>query len=418
MKNLRLFSFLMILASSLMFVNCTSDPEPGIPGVAGADGKDGKDGVDGVSTGPGSSTTVLLAKKAFLGPKVDGVVDASWANVQELVVTAKVPDPGNDVFKSYVDQEIDIIMKAQYDDEYIYFLAEWKDGTESKARDTWYFDPATSLWKQESNKPVFNEAGEKVREAFYEDKFALLFDVNESVPGWDTQTCYASCHTGLTQEEGFARHYTEAAGQVVDMWHWKYARTDFYGTFDDQNQTHEFVAPPVKNGRWSDAGVNPSPDNKQALLLDGTGVSVNVPKYAIPGRANYGWITKDEIDNNTAKLITAVGSDGKLTFAGGVIDPVADVNYQRDGANTALYGMPSIWVQPVIGTGSRADILSASMFTGNGWVLEFKRKLDTGDHAKDVTFDITKEYPFGLGIFENAAIAHAIKAFLTLKFQQ
>ena len=48
MKNLKLIGFLMILASSLMFIQCTSDPIEGPQGIAGADGYVGVDGVDGV----------------------------------------------------------------------------------------------------------------------------------------------------------------------------------------------------------------------------------------------------------------------------------------------------------------------------------------------------------------------------------
>jgi len=77
--------------------------------------------------------------------------------------------------------------------------------------------------------------------------------------------------------------------------------------------------------------------------------------------------------------------------------------------------MPSITTTAFVG--SRGDITCGQTYTGNGWILEFKRKLDTG-HSDDVAFDTTQEYPFGLGIFDNAAIAHAIKPFLNLKFEQ
>jgi hypothetical protein len=60
MKNLRLFGFLMLLASSSLFINCTSDPIQGPAGVAGADGTDGVDGVDGVD-----STTDCRACHSF-----------------------------------------------------------------------------------------------------------------------------------------------------------------------------------------------------------------------------------------------------------------------------------------------------------------------------------------------------------------
>ena len=50
MKNLRLLSLLMIVASSLLFVQCTSDPIAGPAGIDGIDGIDGVDGIDGADT--------------------------------------------------------------------------------------------------------------------------------------------------------------------------------------------------------------------------------------------------------------------------------------------------------------------------------------------------------------------------------
>ncbi len=43
MKNFKLINFLIIFATSLLFIQCTTDPIPG------PDGQDGIDGVDGVS---------------------------------------------------------------------------------------------------------------------------------------------------------------------------------------------------------------------------------------------------------------------------------------------------------------------------------------------------------------------------------
>ena len=50
MKNFRLIGFLMMLASSALFVNCTSDPIAGPEGIAGIDGTDGLDGIDGLDS--------------------------------------------------------------------------------------------------------------------------------------------------------------------------------------------------------------------------------------------------------------------------------------------------------------------------------------------------------------------------------
>ncbi len=58
MKNLKLIGFLMILASSLMFIQCTSDPIEGLAGANGANGANGADGTDGVNGADGTAECV------------------------------------------------------------------------------------------------------------------------------------------------------------------------------------------------------------------------------------------------------------------------------------------------------------------------------------------------------------------------
>jgi len=420
MKNLKLFTFLMLVASGLLFVQCTSDLETGPAGPAGPagqDGLDGQDGQDGVSTGAGTSTTDLLAKKVFTGPLIDGVIDVAWADAQILIAPTEVLDPmaddGTQVFRGYVGQTQESTLRALYDDEYIYFLAEWKDEKKHTTRDTWYFDPADSKWKQESRWPLFDAAGNKIRDAFYEDKYAILWDVDNSVDNWSAGTCFATCHTDLPAADGGARHYTAAAGQTVDMWHWKQARTSFYGQFDDQYQDEVYP-----NGRHSDANDGQAPYTNNVKTLFNGIEDVSVPLYFIPGREYYNWITIDEITSGEAKEITGVDAAGILTYDGGTIDPTdPNSGYHRDGATSGKFGMPSIWVQP--SNGSRGDITAIGVYTGSSWILEFKRKLSTGDTTgADVDFSSLEDFPFGIATFNNAAIAHGTKAFLTLKFEE
>ena len=49
MKNFKLINLLLILATSLLLVNCTTDPIPGPDGVDGVDGVDGIDGATGTA---------------------------------------------------------------------------------------------------------------------------------------------------------------------------------------------------------------------------------------------------------------------------------------------------------------------------------------------------------------------------------
>ena len=68
MKKLKLLGFLMILASSLMFIQCTSDPIGGPQGLAGIDGTDGTDGTDGIDGVAGTATCVACHSNSHRAP--------------------------------------------------------------------------------------------------------------------------------------------------------------------------------------------------------------------------------------------------------------------------------------------------------------------------------------------------------------
>ncbi len=372
-----------------------------------------------VPGGPTFSETELVSVKVSTPPTIDGTIDAMWENAIPLKTRATVPPqlgPENvkENFYGYAGMSYNVSMRSMYDADNIYFLIEWDDNTLSLDRETWYFDPAAKLWKQESRYPTFNADGIMTRQAFYEDKFAILWNIDKSVAGWDASTCYASCHTGIGAANGYARHYTNAATERVDMWHWKSVREGAHGTFDDQYQDNT-----QPNGRKSDpktAGTGYS-DNKQTLKITGTETSVSVPKYFIPARKYYYWVTQDEINNGTAKLITAVDTEGILSYDGGTIDPVADKDFQRAGSRSGAKGMPSIVNSKVLG--NEGDITALWKHTGSAFVMEVKRKLNTGDTEKvDVNFSDLADQYFGIGVFENAAVAHAIKPGLVLKFKK
>jgi hypothetical protein len=359
------------------------------------------------------SDTELVAKKVTTAPNIDGVPESLWDEAQPLINEAIVPEPGDNVFRGYVGKSNTFEMRALYDDEYIYILTEWSDNTLSFNRDPWYFDPATSRWAQEKGAPVFNAGGAVTRDAFYEDKVALLWNVAKSTPSWDASTCYATCHTGLGQANGYARHYTNGPGQRIDMWHWKSVRVGYSGQWDDQYQDET-----QPNGRKSDDKLSGGyTDNVQELTLNGLTDKVKVPKYFIPNREYYYWIEKSEIDNGTAKLITGVDPSGVLYYDGGTIDPNTDAGFRRDGATTGAKAIPSVYNE--FWTGSRGDVECKATYTGKSWILETRRKLNTGDTAnQDVDFSNLEDQYFGIGIFENAQIAHSIKPGLVLKFEK
>lgn len=358
----------------------------------------------------------LVSVEVTTPPSIDGVIDAQWEQSPKLEFEAVVPDPSGDLFRGYVGQVIpSVTLRSAYDAENIYFLAEWADPTESYKRSPWYFDPVAKLWKQEKGAPLFSTPATTPpttpRGAFYEDKIAMLWNIDHSVSGWDAGTCYKSCHTNLGVNDGHGRHYTNSATERIDMWHWKSVRGGVNAGYQihDQYQTNTYP-----NGRKADSGTDVYKDNKQTLG------ALTVPKYIIPTRTNYYWIMDSEVANNTALLITAVDTAGILTLSdGSTINPNVDVDYQRAGADVGPKAIAGVTIADVGYTGNQGDITCKGTHTGTGWILEFKRALKTADTEKqDIDFTSLEDQYFGFAVFENSQIAHAIKANLLLKFKK
>lgn len=68
MKNIKSIGFLLILVSSLLFIQCTSDVITGQEGIAGIDGTDGTDGTDGVGGVAGTTSCVACHTKSHRDP--------------------------------------------------------------------------------------------------------------------------------------------------------------------------------------------------------------------------------------------------------------------------------------------------------------------------------------------------------------
>jgi hypothetical protein len=366
---------------------------------------------------PVNSATDLVSLKVTGAPTIDGTIDAMWASHPELEFSTAVPEVTGDVFRGYAGNIIPSVkMKSAYDNENIYFLVQWADPTESLTRNPWYFNPATKKWAQE--KGSFDFSLTPIRQPFYEDKISFLWNINNSVQGWDNGTCYKSCHTGLPVADGASRHYTNYPTEKIDMWHWKSVR----GGVNGSNQIHDqYQDNTYPNGRKGDPGVDIYQNNTQKLAISGVTPEtlVDVPKYVIAGKANYLWIMNSDVTKGDAKQVTAVDANGVLTLSNGTtIDPNEGTDYQRVGNSVGPKAIPGLTLNDSY-TGSAGDISCRAVFTtGKGWTMEIKRALKTADTVNDVDFSSLKDQYFGFAVFENAQIAHSIKANLVLKFKK
>jgi len=404
-----------------------------------------------------NSATDLVSIKTSTPPSIDGTIDAMWDNATKINFSPTVPDPGNGLFTGYSGQSYPVTLRSMYDDQYIYFLAEVTDNVKNIKGAPWYFDPATSRWVKEPNAKTFNSSGVLTREGFGLDQLAMLWNIDNSTPKFVAQTCYASCHLftpyldysvtpPVMKANASGNHYTNGASEKIDMWWANPTRGLMYGNMDDEYQ--DWAGGPgvtnlvggSGNGRHFDdlvvSGASTtwpfaptytadatqgSVNNTQNLKLDGTGATVAVPMWIVPNVVTDIIKVEDTLAGGVARKVTAVSSAGVLTYNGGTIDPAVGTDYQRTGdavtGPTAVKGFPSVIISPV--KNGRADISMSAVYTGSGWVYEYKRLLKTTDALKqDIDFSTLQDQPFGVAFFNGANYQHGIKPNLMLKFQK
>ncbi len=408
----------------------------------------------------------LVSVKTATAPVIDGVIDDVWANATKLNTITQVPDAGNGLFYGYIGTQYPLTLRSVYDETNIYFLAEYPDINKSVSVSPWYYDPATKRWAQEPSARTYDVNGNLTREGWGEDKFAMLWNIDNSCIKFPSQTCYASCHmftpyldpttTPATMKaNASANHYTNGANEKIDMWWLKIGRDPLHAQFSDEYQDWA-GGPSVTNlvggsgsGRHQDdqvvtgksttypfgptyqsnvAGTGTT-NNTQSIAITGkTPVTkVSVPKYINPNASNSYFILQTDT-GGLAKRVIAVDSNGVLTLSDfSIIDPRVGTDYQRIG--DAVYGgvgpkaVPSYWSAPL--TNGRADISCKVTYTGTSWIIEWKRLLKTpGTLKQDIDFTYgmvdgkMQDQPFGVAIFNQSNYQHGIKPNLLLKFQK
>jgi len=413
MKTIKLFSVIFIIAT--FFASCTHDDYNPVTEI--------------VDPGVSQSTDTLLVSKFATAPIFDGEIDDIWADARPLLNRATVSPAGyreitlnrssngdlslepDDLMDPYTGESYNYSLRGGHDGEYLYLLFEWEDDTDSQERESWFFNPSLGVsgeWQQE------NKYANHKNDKFYEDKFGFMFPIGNP-EGFAGGTCTVTCHSGLANPqsgEKVTRHYMKNEGELTDFWHWKRDRHALAEAADDGfvqwEDDFDFAS---ANGRKNDEGISPYANNQ---TFEDAATGMKGPKYVIPNRENYYWIAQSEIDGGTAKAVTAIALDGTITHEGGTIDPNGDPAYSQGFGNKRI---PSVIINPAgQGNDGRSEVQVKAVHTGSGWQLEIRRKLITGDPT-DAEFLIGESIPFGLAIFNNAAIAHGQTNYLTMTLE-
>jgi hypothetical protein len=302
---------------------------------------------------------VLIAKKVAAGPMLDGAMDDAWKEASPLAVKVL----GG---KNLPGGTTEVTVRSVYAGDTIYFLVQYKDATDSVKREPWV-KQGDGSWKQ--LKDPNDKGGDN--NLYYEDKLAILW--NMSSPGFEQKGCLAACHVG--EGKPYGNKYTPAAGERLDMWHWKGVRTGTIGQIDDQyvDGTKYDPEKAKEAGRKSDP--NTGGGYKNNVSDDKKG-----PKFALAG-------------NKPAPPYWIVDAEK---------EPFDDGKYKAGDE------VPGIIVAPF--TGDRGDIAAKHAWNDGVRTIEIARKLVTGSDF-DVQFnDPKKQYAFGVAVFDNAQVRHAYTA--------
>lgn len=303
----------------------------------------------------------LVAFPVDAAPVLDGVNDdAVWADAQEIVI----PIAGG--FDGY---SADVSLKAVYSGDTVYFLMSYADDTESFFRSPWQLqeDGTWTKLKDENDKGGDNNK-------YYEDKFAMIWPINNSIPNFETAGCFTACHAGENSDvKPFGNKYTANEGELGDIWHWKSIRN--FGQIDDQYlDSVRYSADTPEAGRHSDA-------KESGGYVDNVTEDKTGPAYTSPA----------------VDLVTG---------APGYILDSEKVTIDASTLPAGAY-IPGIIKTAIVG--DRGDISAAWKWENGVYTIEFSRTLTTGSET-DVQFsDLASTYYFGVAVFNNAQVRHAME---------
>ncbi len=271
----------------------------------------------------------VAAKKASEAPAIDGKADKVWDSVKATKVTASEGPQG----------DVEISLKALYTDKDVFFLVQWPDKTMSLGR---MFELAGKEWKKAKGG---------------EDRLSLMWDMGMKEFG--AKGCAAACHK--QGKEVSLR--TTAAGERLDVWHWKAQRTNPVGYVDDQWLGHEKKGESARDNDAKTAGGYADNWDKEAKR----------PKFGFKEGVKPGpvLLKKDAVE-------------------------LKDWGKFKSGDQLPR----EVLEKP---TGSRGDIEAKGVWDKGRWTLEVRRARDTGDKEHDIQFtDASRPYLFGVSVHDSA----------------
>ena len=311
---------------------------------------------------------------------------------------------------------IKVAMQAAFDREYLYLRASWP------ARDPGMFHEYAvynnGKWETyATNRSNPGVASGKLK-ASYEDRFTIMLGDGKSVPAFNNQGCWVTCHNDMRympdeakkadieahpilgaagmKKDDIRKYLAEsrtamgptggwdkirskaeidalkAKGVLLELWQWRGYRSNPAGAADDGY---------VLEYRNFDTGANPFFNNWDSAK--------NQPRFMFDPARNNGraGLAETEFRNPKAPVLS---ENNRVPY---------DPKYGwKNGDLMAKYGSATA-------KGSAADNAPVAGTWANGaWTVTWRRKLNTGNND-DIALKPGERYPIGLAVHDDHATA-------------
>ena len=314
---------------------------------------------------PAYGQSVLTAAKVAEAPKLAALAaDPAWSKASELKFTIS----GG---RNFDGGKSNVALKAVYTADSLYLLLQYDDPTQSVRRSPFVKQPDGS-WKKLSDPD--DKGGDN--NLYYEDKFAFIWNIDNSIKNFDRFGCMATCHVGEPGKP-YGNKYTASAGELGDIWHMKSVRGGYIGQVDNQY---------VDDTRF-DKDKAPEAGRKSDAKTGGGYADIKL----VSGKPEF------------------MSKDGKAANKGGLYYLKEEDKVAFDDSKfVAGDEVSSIMVSKF--TGDRGVIDLAMDYKGGKYTYVIARKLVTNSKF-DVQFkDLNAKYPFGFAAFDNAQVRHAFNS--------
>lgn len=311
---------------------------------------------------------------------------------------------------------IKVTMQAAYDKDYLYMKASWPTKDPGMYHEYAVF--RNGKWETyATNRANANVAAGKLK-ASYEDRFSIMLGDGKSVPAYNNQGCWITCHNDLRympnevkkaevdphpilgtaglKKDDIRKYLPEsrtamgenggwdkikskaeidamkASGAFLELWQWRGYRSNPIGAADDGY---------VLEYRNADSGAAPFFNN-----WDG---AKNEPRFMYNPALNNGRGSLVESEFRNAKA-PVLNEQNRVKYDSG--------QGWKDGDLMPKYGNQ----EP---KGSGADNKPVTGTWANGiWTVIWQRKLNTGNND-DIALKTGERYPIGLAIHDDNATA-------------